>query len=73
MPNQATEYHYWSEWDGFKVSFSHGFPQCLGAVDGRHVNIKKAETNTKDYMNRKGPYSFNVQAAADYQYCFLAW
>ena len=54
-----------------KFHLAHGFLQCLGAVDRNHVNIKKPKTNTNDYMNRKGHYSFNVQAAADYQYCFF--
>ena len=56
-----------------KFYLAHGFPQCLGAVDGNHVNIKKLKTNANDYMNRKGHYLFNVQAAADYQYSFLTW
>ena len=54
-----------------KFYLSHGFPQCLRAVDGSHVNIKKPMTNTNDYMHRKSHYSFNVQAAGDYQYCFF--
>ena len=54
-----------------KSYLAHGFPQCLGAVDGSHVNIKKPKTNANDYMNRKGHYSFNEQTAADYQYFFL--
>lgn len=54
-----------------KFYLSHGFPQCLRAVDGSHVNIKKPMTNTNDYMHRKGHYSCNVQAAGDYQYCFF--
>lgn len=49
-----------------KFYLSHGFPQCLRAVDGSHVNIKKPMTNTDDYMHRKGHYSFNVQVATDY-------
>ena len=49
------------------------FHSVLGAVDGSHVNIKKPKTNANDYMNRKGHYSFNVQAAGDYQYYFLPW
>ena len=24
-----------------KLYLAHGFPQCLGAVDGSHVNMKK--------------------------------
>ena len=51
-----------------KLYLSHGFPQCWGAVDGSHVNIKKPKTNANDCMKCKGHYSFNVQAAADSQY-----
>ena len=51
-----------------KFYLAHGFSQCLVAVDGSHVNIKKPKRNANDYMNLKGHYSFNVQAAANYQY-----
>ena len=49
-----------------KFYLAHGFPQCLGAANGSCVNIKKPKTNANDYINRKGHYSFNMQAAADY-------
>ena len=70
MPNQVTEYNEVNEMVS-KFHSSHGFPQCLGADDGSQVSIKKPKTNASDYMNRKGHYSFNVQAAADYQYIYI--
>ena len=45
----------------------HGFPQCLGAVDGTHVNIKKSKNNSTDFINRKG----HAQACVNYNYCFF--
>ena len=50
---------------------SHGFLQCIGAVDGTHVGVKMPSLNASEFFNRKTKYTLDIQAAADYNYCFF--
>ena len=50
---------------------THGFPQCLGAIDGTHTEVIEPQHHYTDYINRTGYTSINAQAACDYKYCFM--
>ena len=49
----------------------YGFPQCIGAVDGTHIKIKRPVDSPTDYVNRKGNFTFNCQVTVGYNYCFI--
>ena len=44
-----------------------GFPGVIGCVDGTHIWIIGPHENEKDYVNRKGYYSINVQVICDHR------
>ena len=48
-----------------------GFPQCFGALDGSHIPIVAPDESPKDYYNRKGWFSINIQALVDSRYRFM--
>ena len=49
----------------------YGFPQCIGAIDGTHIKIKRLVDNPTDYVNRKGNFTLNCQGTVGYNYCFI--
>ncbi|XP_017472039.1 PREDICTED: uncharacterized protein LOC108363251 isoform X2 [Rhagoletis zephyria] len=52
--------------------FKHiGFPQCMGALDGCHIEIHPRQEEAVDYINYKGWYSTALLALVDVRYRFL--
>lgn len=49
----------------------HGFPHCLGALDVKHVRIKRPGNSGSDYYNFKKFYSIKLQAVVDSNYKFI--
>ena len=48
------------------------FPNCVGAIDGSHINIKRAVVHPTDYYNHKGNYSVQIQGVCDGNGKFLS-
>ena len=46
----------------------YGLPQCIGAVDGAHLKIKRPLDNPTDYVDRKGNFTLNCQGTVGYNY-----
>lgn len=48
------------------------FPNCLGAVDGKHIRIINPAKSGSDFFNYKHFFSIILMALVDSNYCFLS-
>nr|XP_055041086.1 putative nuclease HARBI1 [Misgurnus anguillicaudatus] len=50
---------------------THGMPQCLGAIDCTHIEVKTPVCNSAEFINTNRTCSLNVQALCDHKYRFM--
>ena len=61
------------EWMQIEKQFANrwNFPNCLGALDGKHIVITQPTNSGGAYYNYKGTFSMNLMALVDANYKFL--
>lgn len=66
-PNSAEEWNQIAE--DFSICWN--FPNCIGAIDGKHIAIKKPKHSGTDYYNYKGFYSIVLLGVVDANLKFI--
>lgn len=68
MPEMTTEK--WKEVeDGFRKYAN--FPNCIGAIDGKHIELIQPEHTGSLFFNYKTYFSSVLLAVCDANYCFV--
>lgn len=55
-----------------KFAIKTDFPNCLGAVDGKHIRIQKPNQSGSLFFNYKQHFSVILMAVVDADYCFIS-
>lgn len=60
------------EWTTFADQFENiwNFPNCIGAIDGKHIVIQAPKNTSREFFNYKSTSSVVLMAVVDADYCF---